>query len=114
MSFLQLQRIFTNRKKERYLRNLQSPLDPPLVGFEGELAPFRSLWYGGHMPSHATKPAPGAFGLLPPLPPEGPELDALIKARVSEADANPTPGIPMTEVFKGLRKRYAEQAQRRS
>ena len=64
------------------------------------------------MASRASKPAPAGFDLLPPLPPEGPDLDALIKARVAEADANPAPGIPMTEVFEGLRKRHAERAKR--
>ena len=64
------------------------------------------------MASRATKPAPGLADLLPPLPPEGPELDALIKAKVAEADANPAPGIPMKEVFDGLRKRHAERAVR--
>jgi hypothetical protein len=29
---------------------------------------------------------------------------------VAEADANPAPGIPMAEVFEGLRKRHAERA----
>ena len=64
------------------------------------------------MPSLAPKSAPGNFRPAPPLPPEGPELDALIKAKVAEADANSAPGIPMTEVFKGLRKRHAERAKR--
>ena len=64
------------------------------------------------MASRAKKPAPGDFDFLPPLPPEGPELDALIKAKVAEADANPAPGIPMTDVFHGLRKRHAERAKR--
>lgn len=76
------------------------------------LAPFKNLWYDGHMASRSTKPVPGEFGLLPPLPPEGPELDALIRAKVAEADANPVPGIPMKEVFDGLRKRHAERAVR--
>ena len=45
----------------------------------------------------------------PDLIPEGPELDALIKALVAEADADPRPGIPMAEVFEGLRRRHAER-----
>jgi hypothetical protein len=62
------------------------------------------------MASRAKKTALGDFDLLPPLPPEGPDLDALIKSMVAEADANPAPGIPMAEVFEGLRKRHAERA----
>jgi hypothetical protein len=58
------------------------------------------------MASRATKPAPSLTDFLPPLAPEGPELDALIKAKVAEADANPAPGIPMTAVFDGLRKHH--------
>ncbi len=61
------------------------------------------------MASRAKKTGSGDFDLLPPLPPEGPELDALIKSKVAEADANPAPGIPMAEVFDGLRKRHAER-----
>lgn len=64
------------------------------------------------MASRATKPASSGIELLPPLPPEGPELDALIKAAVAEADSNPAPGIPMAEVFEGLRKRHAERVKR--
>ena len=45
----------------------------------------------------------------PDLIPEGPELDALIKAMVAEADADPRPGIPHAEVFEGLRRRHAER-----
>ena len=50
----------------------------------------------------------------PDLIPEGPELDALIKAMVAEADADPHPGVPMAEVFEGLRKRHAERLLRRT
>jgi hypothetical protein len=64
------------------------------------------------MASRATKPAPSLAELLQPLPSEGPELDALIRAKVGEADANSAPGIPMTEVFEGLRKRHAERVVR--
>lgn len=64
------------------------------------------------MASRAKKLAPGDLDLLPLLPPEGPELDALIKAKVAEADANPAPGIPMAEVFSGLRGHHAERAKR--
>ncbi len=41
------------------------------------------------------------------LPPEGPELDALIKAMDAEADADPRASIPMKEVFAGLRNHHA-------
>jgi hypothetical protein len=64
------------------------------------------------MASRASKPASSLGYLLPPLPPEGPDLDALIKAKVAEADANPALGIPMAEVFDGLRKRHAGRAAR--
>lgn len=64
------------------------------------------------MASRVTKSMPSLEDLLPPLPPEGPELDALIRAAVAEADANPAPGIPMAEVFEGLRKRHAERVKR--
>jgi hypothetical protein len=40
---------------------------------------------------------------------EGSELDALIKAKVAEADSNPAPGIPMAEVFEGLRPHHAKR-----
>ena len=55
------------------------------------------------MASRAKKSAPSAFDLLPPLPPEGPELDALIKAKVAEADADPRPYVPIDEAFKRIR-----------
>ena len=64
------------------------------------------------MASRVTKQVPSLEDLLPPLPPEGPELDALIKAKVEEALADPRPGIPMAEVFDGLRKRLADRAGR--
>ena len=41
--------------------------------------------------------------LLPPLPLEGPEQDALIKAMVAEADANPRPAVPIEEAFGRIR-----------
>lgn len=63
------------------------------------------------MASGAPKPGPGDFDLLQLLPPEGPELDALIKAKVAEADANPAPGIPTNEVFDGLNRRHAKRKQ---
>lgn len=50
----------------------------------------------------------GNIDLLPFFPPEDPELDALIKAMVAEADADPRPDVPMAEVFDGLRKQFAE------
>lgn len=51
------------------------------------------------MASRASKPAPGVFNLLSPLPPEGPELDALIKAKVDEALADPRPYVPIEEAI---------------
>jgi hypothetical protein len=64
------------------------------------------------MASHAPKPTLGGFDLLPPLPPEGPELDALIKAAVAQADADPRPSVPMADVFEGLRQRHAMRGKR--
>lgn len=59
------------------------------------------------MASREKKTAPGDFDLLPPLPPEGPELDALIKAKVAEADADPRPYVPIKEAFKRIRTNIA-------
>ena len=59
------------------------------------------------MASREKKPAPGDFDLLPLLPPEGPELDALIKAKVAEALADPRPGVPMKEAFRRIRANIA-------
>lgn len=60
------------------------------------------------MATRATKPAVSVEDLLPPLPPEGPELDALIKALVAEADADPRPSVPMAEAFDRIRANIAE------
>ena len=51
------------------------------------------------MASRATKPASSVEGLLPPLPPEGPELDALIKAKVDQALADSRPHVPIEEAI---------------
>jgi hypothetical protein len=59
------------------------------------------------MASRAKKTGPDDFDLLPPLPPEGPELDALIKAKVAEADADPRPYVPIDEAFKRIRANFA-------
>lgn len=59
------------------------------------------------MASRAKKSAPGDFDLLPLLPPEGPELDGLIKAKVAEAEADPRPYVPMTKAFKRIRANIA-------
>lgn len=69
------------------------------------MEPFENPWYAGEMASRVTKPPIGE----PDLIPEGPELDALIKAMVAEADADPAPDIPMAEVFERLRKRHAKR-----
>ena len=66
------------------------------------------------MATRATKPAPSPKDLLPPLPSEGPELDALIKAMVAEADADTRPRIPMAQVFADLRAHHAERIARGS
>lgn len=55
------------------------------------------------MASRANKSAAGE----PDLIPEGPELDALIKAKVAEADADPRPSIPMEEAFRRIRANIA-------
>jgi hypothetical protein len=64
------------------------------------------------MATRASKPALSIEELLPPLPPEGPALDALIRAKVAEADANPAPGIAMADVFDALRQHHAERVMR--
>ena len=64
------------------------------------------------MATRATKPTQPVEDLLPPLPPEGAKLDALIKAMVAEADANPAPGIPTADVFDQLRQHHAERVKR--
>ena len=55
------------------------------------------------MASRATKPPIGE----PDLIPEGPELDALIKAKVEEALADPRPDVPMAEAFRRIRAHIA-------
>jgi hypothetical protein len=45
----------------------------------------------------------------PDFIPEGPELDALIKARVAQVDSIAAPGISTTEVFEGLCARHLER-----
>ena len=64
------------------------------------------------MATRAAKTDPVDFDLLPPLPPEGPELDAFIKAKVDEALADPRPSIPMSEVFDGLKLRHNARVSR--
>ena len=59
------------------------------------------------MASRVTKQKPSLEDLLPALPPEGPELDALIKAKVEEALADPRPGVPMKEAFRRIRANIA-------
>ena len=51
------------------------------------------------MASRVTKQVPSLEDLLPPLPPEGPELDALIKAKVAEALADSRPCVPIEEAI---------------
>lgn len=63
--------------------------------------------YVERMASRVTKQVPSLEDLLPPLPPEGPELDALIKAKVAEALADPRPGVPMKEAFRRIRANIA-------
>lgn len=46
----------------------------------------------------------------PDLIPKGPELDALIKAMVAEADADPRPSVPMEEAFRRIRANIAGNA----
>jgi hypothetical protein len=66
------------------------------------------------MATRAPKPAPSLEELLSPLPPEGPELDALIKAMVAEADADKRPRVPMEQVFADLRVHHAKRIARGS
>ncbi len=51
------------------------------------------------MASRATKAASSAEDLLPPLPPEGRALDALIKAKIDEALADSRPYVPIEEAI---------------
>ncbi len=67
------------------------------------------LGYDARMATRVPKPSSDE----PDFIPEGPELDALIKAKVGEADSNSSaPGIPMRDVFEGLRARHVERAMR--
>lgn len=66
------------------------------------------------MATRATKPILSLDDRLPPLPPEGPELDALIKAMVAEADADTRPRVPMEQVFADLRAHHAKRIARGS
>jgi hypothetical protein len=59
------------------------------------------------MATRASKPAPSLAELFPPLPPEGPELDALIRAKVAEALADPRPSVPIKQAFKRIRANIA-------
>ena len=63
------------------------------------------LGYDANMATRAPKPSSDE----PDFIPEGQELDALIKAKVAEADSNPAPSIPMADVFEGLRARHTKQ-----
>ena len=69
------------------------------------MAAPRFLQYVGAMASRITKSPMDE----PDRIPEGPELDALIKAKVEEALADPAPDIPMAEVFERLRQRHAKR-----
>jgi hypothetical protein len=51
------------------------------------------------MASRATKASSVDSDLSPLLPPEGPELDALIKAKVEEALADSRPFVPIEEAI---------------
>jgi hypothetical protein len=64
------------------------------------------------MATRAPKPPidPGDFFL--PLPPEGPELDALIREKIAEADADTRPRVPMAQVFADLRAHHAKRIAR--
>jgi hypothetical protein len=66
------------------------------------------------MATRTSKPAWSPEDLLPPLPPEGLELDALIKAMVAEADADTRPRVPMEQVFADLRVHHAKRIARGS
>ena len=55
------------------------------------------------MASRASKPLTGELDFIP----EGPELDALIRAKVAEALADPRPGVPLKEAFRRIRANIA-------
>jgi hypothetical protein len=65
------------------------------------------------MATRASKPPvdPGDFFL--PLPPEGPELDALIRDKIAEADADTRPRVPMKEAFDDIRAKFAADVAKR-
>jgi hypothetical protein len=59
------------------------------------------------MATRASKPPidPGDFFL--PLPPEGPELDALIREKIAEAIADTRPRVPLKKAFDRIRANIA-------
>ena len=63
------------------------------------------LGYDANMATRVPKPASDEQDFIH----EGPELDALVRLKVAEADSNPSPGIPMAEVFAGLLAHHAKQ-----
>jgi hypothetical protein len=63
------------------------------------------LGYNASMATRVPKPSSDE----PDFIPEGPELDALIKAKVGETDSNPALDIPMAEVFAGLRAHHTKR-----
>jgi antitoxin ParD1/3/4 len=60
--------------------------------------------YDRFMATRVEKSVAGDFNTLPP---EGPELDTLIKAMVAEADADPRPPVPLKEAFERIRANIA-------
>ena len=57
------------------------------------------LGYGASMATRVSKPSSDEADFIP----EGPELDALIKAKVAEADTDPRPYVPIEEAFNRIR-----------
>jgi hypothetical protein len=65
------------------------------------------------MAARASKPSVDPADLFLPLPPEGPELDALIREKIAEADADTRPRVPMKEAFDEIRARFASDVEKR-
>jgi hypothetical protein len=57
------------------------------------------LGYDASVATRIPKPASDEADFIP----EGPELDALIRLKVAEADADPRPYVPIEEAFNRIR-----------
>jgi len=62
------------------------------------------LGYDANMATRVPKPASDEQDFIH----EGPELDALVRLKVAEADADPRPYVPIEEAFNRIRANIAE------